>query len=354
VPVGRIFRARAPPGKTIPDICMTSYDPSRRRLPEPLLAALLALAACVFFSCLSATVKHLSGELHGFVTAFWRNLFGFLFMIPWLWQHGFGSLRTGRFGTYLLRSSISVVSMMCGFTGLAYLPIANATSLSFTAPLFATILAALILKERVRFRRWSATLMGFGGVLIILQPWAEAGFGSIGTGETLIIASAFLTATVTIIVKTLSRSESSNAIVTYMVLLATPISLVPALFVWSWPSPAAWPFVVALGLFGTLGHLCWTRAFAMAEASAIVPYDYSRLIFTVLLGMFWFGEVPDSWFWIGSAVIVAAGFYIAQREARLRHQRGTRAAATAATAESAQAGAAPVLPQGAFSKDRES
>lgn len=330
---------------------MTSSDPPRSRLPEPVLAALLALAACVFFSCLSATVKHLSGELHGFVTAFWRNLFGFLFMIPWLWQHGFGSLRTGRFGTYLIRSSISVVSMMCGFTGLAYLPIANATSLSFTAPLFATIMAALILKEQVRIRRWSATLLGFCGVLIILQPWSVTGFGRIGTGETLIIVSAFLTATVTIIVKTLSRSESSQAIVTYMVLLATPISLVPALFVWSWPSLAAWPYVVALGLFGTLGHLCWTRAFALAEASAIVPYDYSRLVFTVLLGIFWFGEVPDFWFWIGSGVIMAAGFYIAQREARLRGHRATRAAATAASAESAQAGAAPVLTKDVFAKD---
>jgi drug/metabolite transporter (DMT)-like permease len=344
VPSGRIFRAHAIPGKTIPDIHMTSFDQIRRRLPDPLLAALLALGACVFFSLLSATVKHLSNELHGFVTAFWRNLFGFVFMIPWLWRHGLGSLRTGRFGTYLFRSSISVVSMMCGFTGLAFLPIANATSLSFTAPLFATIMAALILKERVRIRRWSATLLGFGGVLLILQPWSGDGFGGIGIGESLIIISAFLTATVTIIVKTLSRSESSQAIVTYMVLLATPISLVPALFVWSWPSLDAWPYVVALGLFGTLGHLCWTHAFALADASAIVPYDYSRLIFTVILGVFWFGDVPDTWFWIGSAVIIAAGIYIAQREAFLRHAKATRAAATQATADSAQPGTAPVLP----------
>jgi|JI10StandDraft_1071094.scaffolds.fasta_scaffold14108_9 drug/metabolite transporter (DMT)-like permease len=313
---------------------MTSSDHKRSGLPDPMLAALLALGACVFFACLSATVKHLSSELHGFAIAFWRNLFGFVFMIPWLWRHGLGSLRTGRFGTYLFRSGLSVISMMCGFTALAYMPIANATSLSFTAPLFATILAALVLKEQVRARRWSATLLGFAGVMIVLQP----GSTGIGLGEVLVIGSAFLTATVSVIVKTLSRSESSQAIVTYMVLLSTPLALVPALFHWDWPSLAAWPFVVALGLFGTLGHLCWTRAFAMADASAIVPYDYSRLIFTTGIGIIWFGENPDHWFWIGSVVIIAAGLYIAQREAFLRRSHGTKAVATQASAESAQPG----------------
>lgn len=315
---------------------MTSSDPKRSGLPDPIQAALLALGACVFFAFLSATVKHLSGEMHGFAITFWRNLFGFVFMIPWLWRHGLGSLRTGRFGTYLFRSGLSVISMMCGFTALAYMPIANATSLSFTAPLFATILAALILKERVRLRRWTATLLGFAGVMIVLQP----GSTGIGLGELLVIVSAFLAATVSVIVKTLSRSESSQAIVTYMVLLATPLALGPALFYWTWPSLAAWPYVVALGLFGTLGHLCWTRAFALADASAVVPYDYSRLIFATGLGIAWFGERPDHWFWVGSAVIIAAGLYIAQREAVLRRSQGTKAVALQASAESAQPGVA--------------
>lgn len=313
---------------------MTSSDHKRSGLPEHLLVALLALAACVFFAGLSATVKHLSTELHGFVIVFWRNLFGFVFMIPWLWRHGFGRLKTGRLGAYLFRSSISVISMMCGFTALGYLPIATATSLSFTAPLFATILAVLILKEKVRLRRWSATLAGFAGVMIVLQPGAS---GGIGLGETLAIFGAFLTAMGTVIVKTLSRSESSQAIVTYMVLLSTPLALVPALFYWSWPSADAWPFIIALGFFGTMGHLCWTRAFAIADASAVVPYDYSRLIFTTGLGMVFFGEQPGHWFWVGSVVIIGAGLYIAQREAVLRRTRSTEAIATQASAESKDA-----------------
>ncbi|WP_374377307.1 DMT family transporter [Dongia sp.] len=316
---------------------MTKFDHKRRGLPDHLLVAVLALAACVFFAGLSTTVKHLSGELHGFVIVFWRNLFGFVFMIPWLWRHGFGRLRTGRLGAYLLRSSISVVSMMCGFTALGYMPIANATSLSFTAPLFATILAVLLLKEKVRLRRWSATLIGFAGAMIVLQPGSS---GGIGLGEMLAIGGAFLTAMGTIIVKTLSRSESSQAIVTYMVLLSTPLAFVPASFYWSWPSLDAWPFVIALGFFGTLGHLCWTRAFAIADASAVVPFDYSRLIFTTGIGMIWFGEQPDHWFWVGSVVIIGAGLYIAQREAVLRRRQASAAVAIQASADSAQPGIA--------------
>lgn len=335
--MGRIFWARASPGKTIPDIRMTKSDHRRSGLPEHIQVAVLALAACVFFAGLSATVKHLSGELHGFVIVFWRNLFGFVFMVPWLWKNGFGRLRTGRIGAYLFRSSISVISMMCGFTALGYMPIANATSLSFTAPLFATILAVLLLKEKVRLRRWSATLIGFAGAMIVLQPGAH---GGIGFGETLAIGGTFLTAMGTIIVKTLSRSESPQAIVTYMVLLSTPLALIPALFYWTWPSAEAWPFVVALGFFGTLGHLCWTRAFAIADASAVVPYDYSRLIFTTGIGMIWFDEQPDRWFWVGSAVIIGAGLYIAQREAALRRHHATQAVAIQASADSAQPGIA--------------
>jgi drug/metabolite transporter (DMT)-like permease len=300
-----------------------------------MLAVLLIVIASLFFSALGATAKHLSGELHGFVVTFWRNLFGFAFMLPWLVRHGLGGLRTGRLGTYLFRSSLSVISMLCGFTALAYLPLANATSLSFTAPLFATILAALVLKERVRLRRWSATILGFVGVLVVLQPFG-ARLGGFGLGETLIIVSAFLAASVAIIVKTLSRTESSQAIVTYMVLLSTPLALAPALFVWSWPSAEAWPFLIALGLFGTLGHLCWTHAFSLAEASAIVPYDYSRLIFTTGIGMIWFGERPDQWFWFGSAIIIGAGLYIAQREATLRRSVATQSVATQAAVEIAQ------------------
>ncbi len=289
-------------------------DKPLSRFDNPDFAPLLALFACLCFAGLGASAKHLTQDLHGFVVTFWRNFFGFAFMLPWLIRHGLGGLRTHRFPVYLFRSGMSVVSMLCGFTALAYLPLADATSLSFTAPLFATILAAIILKERVRIRRWSATFVGFIGVLVVTRP----SLADFNLGEALVIVSAFLAAFVSIVVKDLARTETPQAIVTYMVMLATPMTLLPALFVWSWPGPAEWPFVILLGVFGTLGHLAWTRAFFLAEASAIFPYDYSRLVFATAIGIVWFGETPDFWFWVGSAIIVAAGLYIAQREAKLR------------------------------------
>jgi drug/metabolite transporter (DMT)-like permease len=208
---------------------------------------------------------------------------------------------------------------------LSYLTLANATALSFTAPLFATILAALVLGETVRRRRWSATLVGFVGVLIVLRP----SVGGVSFGELLALAGAFLTATVIIVVKQMSKTEPSNAIVAYMVLLLTPMSLVTALPFWSWPQPGDWPFVVGMGLAGTIGHVCWTRAISMADASVVVPFDYVRLVFTMVIGIFAFAEHPDEFTLIGSAIIVLAGIYIARREAML-NQRAAREAVAAA------------------------
>src|SRR5262249_14442278 len=157
-----------------------------------------------------------------------------------------------------------------------------AVALSFTAPLFTTMGAALVLGEPVRIRRWSATLLGFAGVLVILRPGAVP----LNLGMLLMIASAALNAVTTLIVKRLSGTESPNAIVTYMVLLMTPMSLLPALFVWQMPPVSTWFFLVGMGLAGTLGHLCYVRALRLAEATAILPYDYGRMIFSALIGYF--------------------------------------------------------------------
>src|SRR5262249_12048572 len=136
-------------------------------------------------------------------------------------------------------------------------------------------------------------------------------------GMLLMIASAALNAVTTLIVKRLSGTESPNAIVTYMVLLMTPMSLLPALFVWQMPPVSTWFFLVGMGLAGTLGHLCYVRALRLAEATAILPYDYGRMNFSALIGYFAFAEIPDRWTWIGSAIIAASAVYIARRESRL-------------------------------------
>ena len=285
------------------------------------------LCASLCFATLSAQVRHLSDlGMHPFVVTFWRNTFGLVFMLPWLARNGLGILRTHRFWMFLLRSGISFVSMVAGFWSLALIPFAKAISMSFTAPLFATLLAALVLKERVRMRRWSATIAGFIGVLIVMQPESVG----IGWGEVLALIGAALSAVVSMIVKNLSRTESSQAIVTYMVLLITPMSLAIALPYWTWPPAGWWLFMMGMGLCGTLGHLCWVRAIALSEISLVVSYDYVRLLFAAVIGYFAFDELPMLHTWVGAALIVGSGIYIARREAQLHQSAAARAVAVAA------------------------
>jgi drug/metabolite transporter (DMT)-like permease len=295
---------------------------------HPLWAVLLVLCASACFATLSAQVRVLSDlGMHPFVVTFWRNFFGLFFMLPWLVRNGLGTLKTDRFWMFTLRSAISFISMVAGFWSISLMPFAKAISMSFTAPLFATMLAALVLKERVRLRRWSATIAGFIGVLVVMQP-ESAGFG---LGEALALFAAALSAIVSLVVKNLSKTESSNAIVTYMVLLLTPMSLALALPVWSWP-PAGhwWWFMIGMGLCGTLGHLCWVRALGMAEVSLVVSYDYVRLLFAAIIGYFAFYEAPLLHTWIGAAMIVGSGIYIARREAKLHQSAAARAVAVSA------------------------
>ena len=304
---------------------MTILDKIHRQrtlLSPPLAAALYMLAASLFFACLSALIRHLSTTLHPFEVAFFRNLFGLAFMLPWLMRSGVAGLRTGRLKLYWLRSLLGLFSMLCWFSALALVPFTQAVALSFTAPLFSTMGAALVLGETVRRRRWTATLVGFAGVIIILRPGVEG----LSLGQLLAVLSAAFSAVTVLMVKELSRTEPANAVVTYMVLLTTPISLVPALFVWQWPGWQAWPFVVGLGALGTLGHLCYTRSFALADASAVMPYDYTRLLFVAAIAWFAFAEAPDLWTWVGAAVIVGSAIYIARREAQLRKPAAPRAA----------------------------
>jgi drug/metabolite transporter (DMT)-like permease len=300
-------------------------------LPVPLGAAMAMIVASLFFASLSAVVRHLGETLHPFEVTFFRNLCGLAFMLPWLIRHGVAGLHTRRLWLYGWRSGLGLVSMLCSFTSLTLLPFEQAIALSFTTPLFATLGAALVLGETVRSRRWIATIAGFLGVLIMLRPGIDRplaeslALSGPGLGALLAVAAAMCSAVVTLIVKDLSRTEPSDAIVTYMVLLLTPMSLIPALPVWQWPPLILWPWIIAMGAFGSFGHMCYVRAFAVSDASAVMPYDYTRLMFAAVIGYFAFAEVPDLWTWTGAAIIAGSAIYIAHREALARQSAAAQA-----------------------------
>ena len=294
-------------------------------LTAPVRGALWMCGAVVAFAAMITLVRILSADFHAFQTVFFRTAFGLVAMLPWLLGRGFGALRTQRLGLHALRAAVGMAAMTLWFTTLALLPLAEATALSFTAPVFTSVLAVLFLGEVMRLRRWTATAIGFLGALIIVRPGVEA----VDPAAVLAIVTALTWATSSIIVKVLARTDEPAAIVTYMTLFLTPLSLIPALFVWQPFGAADLALFVLLGAVGSLGHFCLARSLATTEATLVMPFDYLRLPLVAVGAYALFGEVPDLWTWIGGAVIAGSSLYIAQREARLRREESRPPAAAA-------------------------
>jgi drug/metabolite transporter (DMT)-like permease len=268
--------------------------------------------AAFSFAAMTTLIRKLSNDMHPFELAFFRSLFGLLVMLPWFLRAGFGALKTGRLGLHGFRALVGLVSMLLWFLALSLMPIAEATALNFTAPLFATIGAAVFLGEKVKARRWGATVAGFIGALIIVRP---EGF-DLGFATTLVLVASACMSMAVLSVKSLSRTESSNTIVLYMGLIMTPMSLIPALLYWTAPQPTDYLWFVAIGLFATIGQISMAKAFASADISAVLPFDFSRLLFVAAFGFLLFGEAPDMWTWVGAAIIFSATLYTAHRESR--------------------------------------
>lgn len=293
------------------------YRSRFEKLPDPIKAALLIVFAGVLFSSMNAMIRHASSELHPLEITFFRCLFGFVAMIPWLWREGIRVLHTRRPGLIGLRTLLGFVSMATWFSALAVVPLGNAVALGFTAPLFAAVAAVIVLREVIRVRRITALVVGFGGMLIILRPGVE----SVGAGEVMVIVSALTMALSVIIMKVLTRTEKVGSLVVYQTLLITPVALVPALFVWTWPSAEMWLWVILIGIVASTAHMAFTRAFSLADTMYLMPFDYLRLPQVAFLGWMLFGEPTDLYTWIGAAIIAASSLYVAHREAKVRRER---------------------------------
>jgi drug/metabolite transporter (DMT)-like permease len=292
-------------------------------------AALLMLGSTTFFAAMAVTIRLASADLSTFQIAFFRNLFGLLFLLPFLFRDGWRLPRTAQLPRYLVRCAIGVAAMLCGFWALGNLPMAQAVALSYATPLLATVAAVFILGETVRMRRWSAVAIGLVGVLVIVRPGSEA----FSAGSLVALAGAMLSALVAIQIKQLSRVDAADTIVFYTYVFWVPMSLVPALFAWEWPHGVTWLWLLMLGAFGTGGQLLWTRALKIGEVSALQPISFMQLPLVAVAAWLLFGEAPTRWTLVGAGIILAANIYIAHREVQL-----ARRAATSAPAEAAKPG----------------
>ena len=259
-------------------------------------------------------VRHVSAELPTFEIVFLINLTGLPILLPWFIRQGVAPFRSKRLGLHVVRAILAVSGLTAWYHAIAITPLATATALSFSAPIFATVLAAFLLGEKVGGARWFAVVLGVGGMLVILRP----GIIAIELGPVLAVGSALAYAVVLTIIKVLSRTDSSVTIIAYVKVLVIPLTLVQALLVWQWPSPEAMMWPVAMGLIGTSSQLMVTQSIKEAETGVIMPLFFFQLVWMSVIGFAVFGEIPSVFAWIGGAMIVASGTFIAYRESKAK------------------------------------
>jgi drug/metabolite transporter (DMT)-like permease len=281
-----------------------------------LLGIALRVGAATSFGFMAAMIKlgHEAGislaEL-----AFYRFAFGLPPLLAWMaWTRNFGAWRTQRPLAHLLRGALGLSTMVVAFSALAYLPLAESATIGFVAPLFSVMLSALVLGEQVGRYRWSAVALGFIGVLIVMRP-AGTDLPAIGLG--LALLSALGVAAVTITIRQIGRTESTPTTVLWFTCLAIVVTGLFLPFYGEVHDGRTWAILLTLGLFGGIGQLFLTSSLRFAPVPVVVPFDYTQLIWAVLLGWVLWDTHPAPTTWLGAAVIVGSGLYTVYREHKL-------------------------------------
>lgn len=286
-------------------------------LPDNVKGATLLMIAAIGFSIMVALIKLVGTHLHVTQILFLRQLGMTLMVAPILARNFPATIRTKRLGLQCARIGLALIAMTAGFTAVIHLPLADATAISFAKSFFVTIFAILILKEIVGIRRWSAIIIGFCGVLFMLQP-GTAGFSLYGL---LAIIAAAAAGMVMIIIRLLSRVESAVTILTYQAVGVGLVMAVPAFIYWQPPTATEWILLAVIGVVSYYSQKCNIYAYKWGEASLLASLDYVRLLYATILGFLIFGDLPGMHTVIGAAIIIAASIYTIHREAKLKRRR---------------------------------
>lgn len=270
------------------------------------------ICAGASWTVMTVLVRQLSSDYSAFQLMFARNVVAVSVLLPPAFHAGIGALKTTRFGLHCLRATLACLGVLGLFYGISRLPLPDVTALSFTQPLFVIILAALILREAVGAARWCAVFFGLVGLLIIVRP----GFGVVGIATGAVLGSALCYACTNICVKRLMTTDTPQQSVIYFNLIMLPISFVPALVFWVTPGWADALRMVGIGLCGTVSVYSFARALSLADASAVLPFDFLRLPMAALIAFILFRETGDVFTWTGSLIIFASSYALARLQAR--------------------------------------
>lgn len=286
----------------------------------------LRLLAMLSLSLMFVLVKRIDAAgIHIVESLFWRQAIVLPMLVGWaLTRGGLAIYRTQRIGTHARRAMMGLTGMALNFGGMIFLPMAEATTINLSVPIFAVIFAALFLGEPTGWQRWSAVLVGFLGVLLVLNPTtliAQGFTGHHGLGTLIALGGAVMTALITIQVRDLARTESPMTIVFWFSLISMlPLGLALP-FVMTAHGAGEWALLIGLGLLGAVVQLSLTGALRLAPVAVVTPMDYSSLLWSIACGWFFFGTLPAETTWVGAPLIVASGLFIAWREHRLHIER---------------------------------
>jgi drug/metabolite transporter (DMT)-like permease len=305
--------------------CLFSCRPARPAV-NILLGIALKVASALAFTVMSTLVKLVSGRFPIGEVVFYRSFFALVPLIAWLAARSeiIDAIRTHHLKGHLKRSLAGSLAMFCGFAALSYLPLPDATALGYATPIFATTLAALVLGETVRPYRWAALGLGFAGMLVMLSPYLSmapaAGFreGGRPLGAAFGLLGAGFGAVASIEVRRLAQIEKTGAIVFYFSVAASLFGfLAGRWYGWISPAPQEAVVLVSAGIMGGIGQILLTSSYRFAPVSIIAPFDYTTLLWSMLLGFAVFDDVPEPLVLAGAALVIAAGLFVIWRERRL-------------------------------------
>jgi len=295
--------------------------------PKPLRhdirrGAALMLGATALFTVMGAFAKEASARLPFVELMFFRSALALPVVVALVFRgHAWRALRTKRFPGHVLRACSGTAAMGCGFYALSVLPLSEQVALTYTSPLFVTLLAIPFLGEKVGIHRWSAVVAGFLGILIMAVgqgAFASGAAAAVLFGTIAAVSNGFFSAITTLLVRGLSATETSTTIVLWQSVLMTLIISLALPFVWVTPTLSEWLLLLGMGLFGGIAQVMMTEANASAQVSALGPYTYGAILWSMLLGWLVWGDVPGLSTIAGASLIVAAGLYILHREWKRR------------------------------------
>ena len=294
----------------LPSIGLKRLSPATQGAAWTIIASFCVVA-------FTAIGKHLTTEMSVPMITFFRCVFGVLFIIPWIVRVGVAGLATQRPVLLVARGINTLIGLYCVFFAVALIPLADVVAIQYSKPIFASVAAVLILREVMYGARWHALLIGFVGMLMIIRP----GFAEWNVGVLFALGAMAAGAFTTISVKLMTRTEPPDRIVAYTLLVMTIGSAIPAVSYWQTPTLEQLLWLVLLGGLATGFQRSVARAYAAADATVVLPFEFVRLLIAVAFGYFIFSEALDGWTWAGGTVIFAASLYVVHAE----RKRGSKA-----------------------------